>query len=225
LKKDDRRFENRDEKKETRDAAQPPPTPASSRQTTMVSTPWRRLGVAAQELRLAHTLPTGQAFGWERVVGAGSSSSSSSSGAAEWRGCLGDAALALREESVSLECEWRCDASRAVDVEARLRDYVQVETSLAPLYAQWSLADERLAQVATCIEGVRVLRQDPLECLISFICSSNNNIARITLMLRRLRQTLGTPLILPAFGDDVETKLWQFPTLSQLAVVEVRWAL
>ncbi len=38
-------------------------------------------------------------------------------------------------------------------------------------------------------------RQDPAECLFSFICSSNNNIARITLMLDRLRSTYGEDLV------------------------------
>lgn len=38
-------------------------------------------------------------------------------------------------------------------------------------------------------------RQDPVECLFSFICSSNNNIARITLMLDKLRTTYGKPLL------------------------------
>lgn len=39
-----------------------------------------------------------------------------------------------------------------------------------------------------------VHRQDPTECLFSFICSSNNNIPRITLMLDRLRAAYGEPL-------------------------------
>lgn len=37
-------------------------------------------------------------------------------------------------------------------------------------------------------------RQDPVECLFSFICSSNNNIPRITLMLARLRARYGTSI-------------------------------
>jgi N-glycosylase/DNA lyase len=31
---------------------------------------------------------------------------------------------------------------------------------------------------------VRILRQDPWEALVGFICSSNNNIARISQMVR-----------------------------------------
>jgi N-glycosylase/DNA lyase len=48
--------------------------------------------------------------------------------------------------------------------------------------------------VTARLQGVRVVRQDPWECLISFICSSNNNIARITQMLDKLRRKYGHKL-------------------------------
>lgn len=39
-----------------------------------------------------------------------------------------------------------------------------------------------------------MLRQDPVECLLSFICSSNNHVARITAMIERLCQAFGRRL-------------------------------
>lgn len=39
--------------------------------------------------------------------------------------------------------------------------------------------------------GIRILKQDLFETLISFIVSANNNIKRITLILNRLRENLG----------------------------------
>ncbi len=39
-----------------------------------------------------------------------------------------------------------------------------------------------------------MLRQDPVECLFEFICSSNNHISRIKGMVERLCQDYGTPL-------------------------------
>jgi N-glycosylase/DNA lyase len=41
---------------------------------------------------------------------------------------------------------------------------------------------------------VRILRQDPFECLISFVCSSNNNISRIAQMVDALRAAYGARL-------------------------------
>lgn len=42
--------------------------------------------------------------------------------------------------------------------------------------------------VAAALPGVRVLCQEPWECLTSFIFSANNNIPRITKGLQGLRQ-------------------------------------
>ena len=40
-----------------------------------------------------------------------------------------------------------------------------------------------------------MLRQDPVECLFQFICSSNNHISRIHGMVERLCSAYGTPLV------------------------------
>ena len=49
-----------------------------------------------------------------------------------------------------------------------------------------------------------MLRQDPVECLFSFICSSNNHIARIAGMVERFCSTYGTPL--PTATPDVVSR-------------------
>ena len=42
------------------------------------------------------------------------------------------------------------------------------------------VADTRLPNIPGALLGVRILRKDPRECLLSFICSSNTNIPRIS---------------------------------------------
>ena len=49
-------------------------------------------------------------------------------------------------------------------------------------------------QLRRASAGARVLRQDPVECLFQFVCSSNNHIARIHGMVERLCSAYGTPL-------------------------------
>ncbi|MGN1200926.1 MAG: DNA-3-methyladenine glycosylase family protein [Candidatus Caccovivens sp.] len=58
--------------------------------------------------------------------------------------------------------------------------------------------------------GIRILRQNLFETLISFIVSANNNIKRIQLILNRLRERLGTNM-----GD-----FYAFPTREQLLKVD-----
>lgn len=62
------------------------------------------------------------------------------------------------------------------------------------------------------MEGVRILRQDPLETLFAFICSSNNNIERISGMVNKLCVKYGD-FILEFEG----TKYYTFPSPTLLA--------
>jgi len=59
-------------------------------------------------------------------------------------------------------------------------------------------------------QGLRIIRQDPFQCIISFICASNNNIARIRKMLYN---------ICKLFGKSIEfdsKKFNLFPTSREL---------
>lgn len=58
--------------------------------------------------------------------------------------------------------------------------------------------------------GIRILKQDLFETLISFIVSANNNIKRIQSILFKLRQTLGTDM----------GSYHAFPTRAQLLQVD-----
>jgi N-glycosylase/DNA lyase len=75
-----------------------------------------------------------------------------------------------------------------------------------------------VAAVAPHLPGMRILRQDPLECLVSFICSSNNNIMRITLMLGKLREAYGDAIVVESEAVRAAgvLRLFRFPTLAQL---------
>lgn len=51
------------------------------------------------------------------------------------------------------------DASAAsAMLAATLRSYFFLKVPLAPLYQRWSEGDDRMAAVAACISGVRVVR-------------------------------------------------------------------
>ena len=126
-------------------------------------------------------------------------------------------------------------ASPAAD-EAVLRDYLQLEPSLAELYRDWAEGCGRMRKIARSLPGVRVLRQDPFECLVSFVCSSNNNVKRIRLILDRIRRRYGSylcslrreqgewqvlrecpePSALPEDPDEV-IHLYSFPDAATLA--------
>ena len=63
-----------------------------------------------------------------------------------------------------------------------LRDYFRLDIDLLDLYQSWAhhkgpLASlcRRFDQVSCELPGIRLLRQEPEQCVTSFICSQNNN--------------------------------------------------
>ena len=101
-----------------------------------------------------------------------------------------------------------------------VRHYLNLQPNLAYLYSQWSTADTNFRKKAPKFTGVRILRQDAWEALIGFICSSNNNIVRISQMVEKLCTHYGRyigsmdgqkyhdfPLPLALTGSEVESHL------------------
>jgi N-glycosylase/DNA lyase len=63
--------------------------------------------------------------------------------------------------------------------------------------------------------GLRIMRQRPIQCIISFLCSSNNNIPRNRLIMRNLSKK---------FGKKVEwdgNEFYTFPSLRALHTTSV----
>lgn len=75
---------------------------------------------------------------------------------------------------------------REDDTEALLRHYFALDIDLSALYQEWSTRDANFREKAPQFTGIRILRQDAWETLVSFICSSNNNIGRISQIVEKL---------------------------------------
>ena len=99
------------------------------------------------------------------------------------------------------------------DAKLALLDFLNVGICLGDSWEEFSGSDSRFAQLAPYLGGARVLRQDPLECLVQFICSSNNNIKRITQMVDFI-SGLGVYL-----GHVEGFRFYEFPTLDRLSIV------
>ena len=82
---------------------------------------------------------------------------------------------------------------------------------MSALYEQWASADSNFAKKAPKFGGVRILKQDAWEALVGFICSSNNNISRISQMVEKLCLNYG-----PFLGYIDQTPYHDFPTPESL---------
>ena len=81
-------------------------------------------------------------------------------------------------------------------------DYSQIKKTL--------LSKKLLTEPIKFGYGIRILKNKPFETLISFIISANNNIKRIKMILKRLREMLGEKI-----GD-----YYAFPTYEKLLSVD-----
>ena len=93
-----------------------------------------------------------------------------------------------------------------------VRDYLRVDDDMDEIYAALS-EDEHLADAVKHHQGLRVLRQEPWECLIGFICSANNNIPRITANVEDMATNYGKVLPDP---DSQECVRSAFPSPREL---------
>jgi N-glycosylase/DNA lyase len=214
--------------------------------TDMVATinptqPFLDLNVPPQELRPSATLTTGQCFHWKVVHPPSSAgaveetnernkkkkkktSAWGTHSASEFVGTVRlseteSVVLAIQETPTTTLYRPLTETTiNATQLHQHMRNYFQLdETPLKALYQEWSKACSRLATIAKCIPGLRIIDQDPWECLVSFICSSNNNIPRITKMLSALRREYGKPLLaIPGNQGQSAIEFYSFPSLNDL---------
>ena len=126
------------------------------------------------QLSLAAVLKCGQSFRWSIYPLHAALPSDPSH---EYRLCLQDRVVCLRQSPDKLF--YRAvfpDASlppatlstRDAETLQWLRDYFQLDVDLVKLYDEWAERDPVFAKLRTRFEGIRMLRQDPWENLISY---------------------------------------------------------
>ncbi|KAF5373836.1 hypothetical protein D9758_000640 [Tetrapyrgos nigripes] len=179
------------------------------------------------QLSLDAVLRCGQSFRWSIFPLAPPADASH-----EYRLGLRDRVVCLRQSpthlyyrSVYPDPQPSETQSRLLDAETLLwlKDYFQLDVDLAGLYLEWGNRDKVFLGLKERFSGIRMLRQDPWENLISFICSSNNNISRITKMVNSLCTHYSPPLLHLADPSCPKTRVayHAFPSPSDLAQPEV----
>lgn len=96
------------------------------------------------------------------------------------------------------------------DDRAMWRDYFDLDLDYSAIKRKLSAIHPVLADAAAYAPGIRILRQEPFEALISFIISQNNNIKRITGIVQRLCEN---------FGEKISGDRYAFPTAERLAAL------
>ncbi|KAI9594748.1 DNA glycosylase [Syncephalis fuscata] len=170
-----------------------------------------------EQLSLRLTLTSGQSFRWQETS------------PQHWSCVLDHRLYTLRQEEELAPIFYRVQSSKAINKEeteenkqavSTLISHLRLDVALTERLSQWSACDATfaacIARSAATTTGVRILRLTPAEALISFICSSNNHVGRISSMVQRLCLELGT-----YHGTVDDIPIHAFPQLADLAPASI----
>lgn len=147
-----------------------------------------------KDLDLKETLDCGQCFRWKEVDGG--RFFGIVRGRAAWASMDGDRLI--------LDGADEADRDMWYDYFDLGLDYGKVKEELSKLHPV-------MAEAAKFAPGIRILKQEPFEALISFIISQNNNIKRIAGIVERLCE---------GFGEPIGEGMYRFPTSEKLSSLE-----
>ena len=150
------------------------------------------------EYDLDATLACGQAFGWERDVDG-------------WTGVVQGRWVRLTGISGGIKVQL---AETPRDI-AWLSSYLQTNVNIRDVIATFPKDDEHLRHAAKICAGLRLVRQEPWECLASFILSSTKQIVQIRQIVRTLCERHGASVIVPRGAAE----RFAFPTATRLAAL------
>ena len=147
-----------------------------------------------RDLDLRETLDCGQCFRWKEAEDG------------SFSGIVRSKRARARLDNGSLILDGADEADRDM-----WYDYFDLGLDYREVKHRLSEVHPVMAEAARFAPGIRILRQEPFEALISFIISQNNNIKRIAGIVDRLCE---------GFGEQIGEGLYAFPTAARLAALE-----
>lgn len=117
-----------------------------------------------------------------------------------------------KHHKASVYCQKHQTVIECSDVDYFI-NYFDLHTDYGIIKEQ--LKSDKLLSVAISYgEGIRILKQDPLETILSFIISANNNIPRIKQIIESICEN---------FGTKINNEYYAFPTLEQLKEIPLEF--
>ena len=166
-------------------------------QSQVTAASLHRTTFAVRDYDLAATLSSGQAFRWNFHNGG-------------WEGIIAGRWVRLTTDDFSIKAQ----TAETVSEWNWLTDYLQTDLDLNAILATFP-DDEPMRASVNSSRGLRLLRQEPWECLASFILSSTKQIVQIRQIVALLCERFGEPL--PGAPGNVSA--FSFPSAAELARV------
>jgi len=153
--------------------------------------------IGVRDYNLHATLDSGQTFRWTRENDA-------------WTGVIGRRWIHLQPLNTGILATTAGAPGDWKWLTTYLQTAVDLDRILTTLPVHPYLSDAVRAH-----RGLRLLRQEPWECLASFILSSNKQIRHIKTIVQRLCEVYGDPIVTP----EGRPPAWAFPRAEQIARV------
>jgi N-glycosylase/DNA lyase len=163
-----------------------------------------------RDYNLAATLDSGQVFRWQPT---GNS----------WHGIVANHVLCLTQTETGIHAQ----TASPVENWDWLRHFLQADINFSAVLKAFP-DDEPMRNAVAACPGLRLLRQDPWECLASFILSSTKQIVQIRQIVAHLCERFGEPLA--PYGsaghrpggsmsptENAPPSYFSFPTPSRIA--------
>ena len=149
---------------------------------------------------LEHIFECGQCFRWNKQEDG------------SYIGIVKDAVISVKKENNRIIFKGNCYNNNFENI---IKNYFDLETDYSLYKDKLSSIDDYLKQSIVFGSGIRILRQDLWECIISFIISANNNIPRIKKIIEKLSLN---------YGEKIEFEgkhYYTFPTVESLSKASV----
>jgi N-glycosylase/DNA lyase len=131
------------------------------------------LDSATAPFNLEHTLNCGQLFRWEKL-------------GEWWYGVVADRVIKIMQIGDKLIFKGFPEEAK----QEFIKKYLRLDDDLPSIYSK-IIKDEHVKRAIKLFYGLRISRQEPWECLISYICATYKNIPAIKKMISNISQRFG----------------------------------
>lgn len=157
-------------------------------------------------LNLEYTLTNGQLFRWRQTQNGW------------WDVVSGQTMLRIRQIAANVDGldSFEYEIFSSTPNGDFLPHFFRFDVDLPAVYESWQTADPYLGSLAARFSGLRIVAQQPEECLLSFMCSTANFIPRIMKAIAIIARTWGDPIL----SSDGKALTHSFPGASMIAELD-----
>lgn len=154
------------------------------------------IDIPIDSFNLEHIFECGQCFRWEKQIDD------------SYIGIIEDTVLKVTINNNKLLVK---GITKKTDIKEFLIEYFDLNNDYSAIKSKLSKVDQNLKTSIEYGYGIRILKQNLFECIISYIISANNNIPRIKKIINNISKQFGEEVVFEG------NKYYLFPSIEQLA--------